>query len=110
MIDVQDVIQNADRHGMFDGHGDAATRMSLDADNAAQGLGQLALAIVNLLHELLERQAIRRMDSGTITDAQAERLGQCLMRQSEAIDELCESFGVAREDLDIDLGPLGKLV
>ena len=85
-------------------------RITLDADNAAAGLGRLAVAIVNLLHELLERQAIRRMENGTITDEQAERLGICLMKQSEAIDELCLAFGISRSDLELDLGPLGKLV
>jgi hypothetical protein len=85
-------------------------RIALDEANAAQGLGQLALAVVNLLHELLERQAIRRMEAGNITDAQAEKVGLCLMRQSEAIDELCAAFGLERDDLEIDLGPLGKMV
>lgn len=86
------------------------TRISLKAENAAAGLGRLAVAIVNLLHELLERQAIRRMENGTITEVQAEKLGLCLMKQSEAIDELCEAFGITRAELELDLGPLGKLV
>ncbi len=88
----------------------AGARISLNAENAAAGLGRLAVAIVNLLHELLERQAIRRMENGTITEVQAEKLGLCLMKQSEAIDELCEAFGITRAELELDLGPLGKLV
>jgi hypothetical protein len=85
-------------------------RMDLNAENAAEGLGRLALTIVNLLHELLERQAIRRMDNGTLTDEEIEKVGECLRLQSEAIGQLCEAFGIAREDLNLDLGPLGQLV
>lgn len=85
-------------------------RLDLDPENAAKGIGQLALAIVNLLHELLERQAIRRMDNGTLSDDQIENLGKCLMMQSEAIDKLCEAFEIDRAELNLDLGPLGTLV
>jgi len=85
-------------------------RIELDAENAAKGIGQLALAIVNLLHELLERQAIRRMDNGTLSDEQIDNLGHCLMKQSEAIDQLCEAFEISRSELNLDLGPLGSLV
>jgi hypothetical protein len=88
----------------------AARRVELNAENAATGLGRLAVTIVNLLHELLERQAIRRMEKGTLTDDEIERLGDCLMKQAEAIDTLCEAFGIGREDLNMDLGPLGKLL
>ncbi len=85
-------------------------RVEINAENAANGLGRLAIAIVNLIHELLERQAIRRMDNGTLTEDQIDRLGECLMKQSEAIDTLCEAFGVKRHELNLDLGPLGKLL
>lgn len=85
-------------------------RIELNAENAAKGLGRLAVAIVNLLHELLERQAIRRMDNGTLTPVQVEQLGECLMHQSLAIDQLCTTFGLTRDDLNLDLGPLGKLL
>lgn len=111
MIDLSEVIRG------IDGDVDEAMlstpsgpRVEIDAENAAAGLGRLAVAIVNLLHELLERQAIRRMDNGTLTDDQIENLGECLMKQSEAIDQLCVAFGISRSDLSIDLGPLGKLV
>ncbi len=88
----------------------AGRRVELNAENAANGLGRLAVTIVNLLHELLERQAIRRMDNGSLTDQEVERLGECLMKQSEAIDTLCVAFGIGREELNLDLGPLGKLM
>lgn len=88
----------------------APHRIELNAENAAKGLGRLAVAIVNLLHELLERQAIRRMENGTLNEEQVERLGECLMQQSLAIDHLCTTFGLERKDLNLDLGPLGKLL
>ncbi len=72
----------------------AGPRIELNAENAAKGLGRLAVAIVNLLHELLERQAIRRMDNGTLTAVQIEQLGECLMQQSLAIDQLCTTFAL----------------
>lgn len=91
-------------------NGGSPGRIELNAQNAATGLGRLAVAIVNLLHELLERQAIRRMENGTLTDTEIDNLGNCLMQQSQAIDSLCQAFGLQREDLNLDLGPLGKLI
>lgn len=111
MIDLQEIVQTieptADERSRQDPD---SPRVEINAENAAAGLGQLAVAIVNLLHELMERQAIRRMDNGTLTEEQAEALGYCLMKQSQAIDELCDAFGITRADLQLDLGPLGKLV
>ena len=88
----------------------SARRINLKPDDLKNGLAQLVLALVNLLHELLERQALARIESGRLSEADCERLGLTLMRQSEQIDALREGFGLSREDLNIDLGPLGKLV
>jgi len=88
----------------------AAPRIEVSDDDVKSGLGQLVLTLVRLLHELLERQAIRRMDSGTLTEDEIERLGLALMRQSEEIERLRRAFGLEEEDLNIDLGPLGKLL
>lgn len=85
-------------------------RIHLKPDDLKNGLAQLVLALVNLLHELLERQAIQRIESGHLSEKQCERLGLTLMRQSEQIAALREGFGLSQEDLNIDLGPLGKLV
>jgi hypothetical protein len=85
-------------------------RINLKPDDLKNGLAQLVLALVNLLHELLERQALARIESGRLSESDCERLGLTLMRQSEQIDALREGFGLSREDLNIDLGPLGKLV
>src|SRR5574341_474378 len=84
-------------------------RLNLEPDNVARSLGQLVLAILKLLHELLERQALRRMEGGSLTEAQVERLGLTLMRQAEELERLRKQFGLAEEDLNLDLGPLGRL-
>jgi hypothetical protein len=93
------------------GHGDDRTaRINLDADKVKNGVGQLVLTLVKLLHELLERQAIRRIDSGSLSDDQIERLGMTLMKQARELDRLRMEFGLEEEDLNLDLGPLGKLL
>ncbi len=93
---------------------DGQVRYRLDADDdprsAERGLAALVLTVVELLRQLMERQALRRVEDGTVTDEQAERLGTTLMRLDEAMDELTERFGLEREDLNIDLGPLGPLL
>ncbi len=86
------------------------TRFNVDEEGLKNGLAQLVLALVKLLHELLERQAIRRMDAGSLTEEEIERIGVALMKQSEEIDQLRELFHLEEEDLNLDLGPLGKLL
>lgn len=86
-----------------------AARLNLDQDKVKNGLGQLVLTLVKLLHELLERQAIRRIDSGSLSEAEIERLGVTLMRQAQEIERLRKEFGLEEEDLNLDLGPIGKL-
>jgi hypothetical protein len=81
----------------------------LDPDQVKNGLGALVLTVVKLLHELLERQALRRIDAGSLTEEQIEKLGLTLMRQAEEIDRMRREFGLEEEDLNLDLGPLGKL-
>lgn len=87
-----------------------AARINLDQNDVKNGLGQLVLTLIRLLHELLERQAIRRIDAGSLTDEQIERLGVTLMRQAQEIERLKEEFGLRDEDLNLDLGPLGTLL
>ncbi len=86
------------------------TRLNLDANQSKNGLGQLVLTLVKLLHELLERQAIRRIEAGSLSDQQIERLGLTLMRQAQEIQRLRNAFGLEEDDLNLDLGPLGKLL
>jgi len=90
--------------------GSQPPRINLDQDNLKNSLGQLVLTLVKLLHELLERQGIRRIEAGSLTDEQIERLGLTLMKQSQEIDRLRQEFGLEEEDLNIDLGPLGQLL
>ena len=85
-------------------------RIDLDPESVKNGLGQLVLTLVKLLHELLERQAIRRIDAGSLSEEQIERLGLTLMGQAREIERLREAFGLEEEDLNLDLGPLGKLL
>lgn len=88
----------------------ARRRLNIDPDQVRNGLGQLVLTVIKLLHELMEKQAIRRMEAGALNEAQCERLGFTLMKQSEEIERLRRAFGLSPEDLNLDLGPLGKLM
>lgn len=85
-------------------------RLNLGREKGENGLAGLVLTIVRLLHDLVEKQAIRRIDSGNLTDEEVERLGFTLMRQAEEISRLCKEFGLKEEDLNLDLGPLGRLL
>jgi hypothetical protein len=85
-------------------------RISVDPEDASRGLAQLVLTVVELLRQLMERQAIRRMEAGTLTDSQVERLGATFMRLEQRMNELKEEFGLDDADLNLDLGPLGRLL
>ena len=84
-------------------------RINADPERVEQGLARLVLTVVELLREVLEHQAIRRMDGGTLTDAEIERLGLALLKLNGRMDGLKSVFGLTDEDLNIDLGPLGRL-
>jgi hypothetical protein len=76
-----------------------------DAESAGgDGLARLVLTLVQLLHDVLERQAIRRMENDTLTPDEVERIGQALMKQAAEIRRICEAFGIDPKDLDLDLG------
>ncbi len=76
---------------------------------AGHGLLKLALSIVHLLHELMERQSLRRMEDGSLAMEEIERLGLALAAQSDELARLRKQFGFAEADLNLDLGPLGNL-
>ena len=84
-------------------------RLQLDQDSVKNGLGRLVLSLVKLLHELLERQALRRVEGGYLSETEIDRLGLTLMAQAQEIDRLRRQFGLTEEDLNLDLGPLGRL-
>lgn len=88
----------------------SVTRVSADEQNVEQGLAKLVLSLVELLRQLLEKQALRRMEAGTLDEDEIERLGVTFMKLKTRIDELKHAFGLEHEDLNIDLGPLGKLL
>ncbi|MCU1629815.1 MAG: Gas vesicle [Pseudonocardia sp.] len=85
-------------------------RIEAQPDTVGRDLGRLVLTIVELLRQLMERQALRRVEVGDLSDETVERLGLGLMRLEEAMIELREHFGLEPGDLDIDLGPLGHLL
>lgn len=85
-------------------------RFPLDSNHVEQGLAKLVLTIIELLRQLMERQAMRRVESDSLTDEQIEELGLTLMRLEEKMEELKEVFGLENDELNIELGPLGKLL
>ena len=85
------------------------THINAEPATAARDLGRLVLTLVEVVRKVLEHQAVRRMDSGTLSPEEIEKLGLALLRLSERMDELKSAFGLRDEDLDIDLGPLGRL-
>jgi hypothetical protein len=81
-------------------------RISADPEVVENGLAKLVLSIVELVRRLLERQALRRMDAGNLTDDEIERLGNALMKLEEKMAELKSTFGLSDEQLNMKLGPL----
>lgn len=80
-----------------------------DPEGLQKGLAALVLTLVEVLRELMERQALRRMEGGTLTPDEEERLGTAFLALRQRMDELKEVFGLTDEDLNLDLGPLGQL-
>jgi len=85
------------------------TRWNPEPEDVQRSVAQLVLTVVEFLRQLMERQAIRRMEQKTLTPGQVEEVGIALMRLEETIREIGARFGLAPEDLNLDLGPLGKL-
>lgn len=81
-------------------------RISADAEIVENGLAKLVLSIVELVRRLLEKQALRRMDAGNLTDEEIERLGAALMKLEEKMAELKRTFGLSDEELNLKLGPV----
>jgi hypothetical protein len=85
-------------------------RWNADPDDVQRSVAQLVLTLVEFIRKLLERQAIRRMEAGTLTDQQTEDIGRALMKLEETVVDIAARFGVLPEDLNLDLGPIGKLM
>ena len=86
------------------------SRIEASADDIESGLGRLVLTLVEFLRRVLEHQAVRRMEGGSLSEEEIERLGLALMRLEQRLGELKQAFGLEDEDLNIDLGPLGRLI
>ena len=86
------------------------SQLDVDPEAVARDLGHLVLTVVELLRRVVEHQAIRRMEDPDLSDEQIERMGTALLRLEEKMVELRDLFGLASEDLNIDLGPLGKFL
>jgi hypothetical protein len=88
----------------------ARPRWNVDPEGAQRSVAQLVLALVEFLRKLLERQAIRRMENGTLSPDEIEAMGVALMKLEETVHHLAAQFGLKPEDLNLDLGPLGRLI
>jgi NAD-specific glutamate dehydrogenase len=90
---------------------DALTRrINADPENVQRGLAQLVLTVVELLRQIMERQALRRIEAGTLSDEEIERMGKTFMALEERMQELLAEFELEEKDLNINLGPLGNLL
>lgn len=84
-------------------------RVSADPDVVENGLARLVLSIIELIRRLLEKQALRRMDNGNLTEEEIERLGSALMKLEEKMEEMKGVFGLSGDDLNLSLGPIKTL-
>ena len=85
-------------------------RVNADPEQVERGLAQLVLTVVELLRQLMERQALRRMENDTLTEEEVERMGETFMKLEQRMQELKEEFGLEDRDLNLNLGPLGNLL
>lgn len=99
-----------DMLGQLLGKAMQSERLQLDPDRVEQDLARLVLGLMAFLRQLMELQAIRRMEAGSLNEDQIEMLGQTLMRAETALHEMAERFDLTPEDLSLDLGPLGRTI
>jgi hypothetical protein len=85
-------------------------RLDATPEDIEAGVGQLVLTLVEFVRQVLEHQAVRRMEGGSLTEEETERLGVALMRLEERLEDIRDAFGLEPGDLNIDLGPLGRLL
>ncbi len=95
---------------MHRGPGGLPRRVNADPEKVEQGLARLVLALIELLRRLLEKQAIRRLEGGSLSDDEIERLGLAFLRLEAKMQELKQVFGLDDDDLNLHLGPLGDLM
>jgi len=85
-------------------------KIEANPENAEKGLAKLVLTLIELIRKLMEKQAMRRVEAGSLTDEEIERVGETLMKLENKMKELKEVFGLKDEELNLDLGPLGDLM
>jgi len=85
-------------------------RVNADPENVERGLAKLVLTLIELLRRLMERQALKRVEGGSLTDEEIERLGETFLKLEARMEELKRIFGLENEELNINLGPLGDLL
>ena len=90
--------------------GRSPLRWNANPDEVQRSVAQLVLTLVEFIRKLLERQAIRRMEAGTLTDQQTEDVGKALMQLEETVRGIAATFGIPADELNLDLGPIGKLM
>lgn len=88
----------------------APLRWNADPGDVQRSVAQLVLTLVEFIRQLLERQAIRRMEAGTLSDEQTEDVGRALMQLEETVRDIAAKFGIKPDELNLDLGPIGKLL
>ena len=86
------------------------SHINIDAQSVEQGLAKLVLTLIEFIRRLLEKQAVRRMEGGDLSPEQIEELGLALMKLEAKLHELKTEFGLTDEDLNLDLGPIGRLI
>jgi hypothetical protein len=106
MAELEDLRRELERVG----GGASPMRWNADPDDVQRSVARLVLTLVEFIRRLLERQAIRRMEGGTLTDAETEDIGQALMKLEETVRDIAAKFGILPDDLNLELGPIGKLM
>jgi len=106
MAELEDLRRELERVG----GGASPMRWNADPDDVQRSVARLVLTLVEFIRRLLERQAIRRMEAGTLTDAETEDIGQALMKLEETVRDIAGKFGILPDDLNLELGPIGKLM
>lgn len=106
MAELEDLRRELERVG----GGASPMRWNADPDDVQRSVARLVLTLVEFIRRLLERQAIRRMEGGTLNDVETEDIGQALMKLEETVRDIAAKFGIVPDDLNLDLGPVGKLM
>jgi hypothetical protein len=106
VAELEDLRRQLERTG----RGAAPMRWNADPDDVQKSVARLVLTLVEFIRRLLERQSIRRMEEGTLTDQQVEDIGRALMKLEETVRDIGQKFGIPPEELNLDLGPIGTLM